>query len=156
MNFVERLPKLEGADTLLVVVDKLTKFSHFLTLAHPFTATEVARTLMDSVFRIHGLLKVVVFDRDKVFTSQFRKALFQGLGIKLHLSSAYHLEIDGQTERVNQCLETYLRCLCVSKPRSWSRWVALPNGGITPTIVQHVKEPLSKLYLGTCLPSSRL
>ena len=76
MDFVEGLPKSEGADTLLVVVDKLTKFSHFLTLAHPFTATEVARKLMDTVFKLHGLPKAVVSDRDKVFTSQFWKTLF--------------------------------------------------------------------------------
>lgn len=69
MDFIEGLPKSEGADTLLVVVDKLTKFSYFLTLAHPFTATEVARKLMDSVFKVHGLPKAIVSDRDKVFTS---------------------------------------------------------------------------------------
>ena len=88
MDFVEGLPKSEGADTLLVVVDQLTKFSHFLTLIHLFTTTEVARKLMDTVFKIHGLPKAVVSDRDKVFISQFWKTLFQGLGVKLHLSSA--------------------------------------------------------------------
>ena len=55
MDFVKGLPKSKGVDTLLVVVDKLIKFSHFLTLAHPFIAIEVARKLMDSVFKIHGL-----------------------------------------------------------------------------------------------------
>lgn len=71
MDFVEGLPKSKGADTLLVVVDKLTKFNHFLTLAHPLTTAEVARKFMDTVFKIHGLPKAVLSDRDKVFTGQF-------------------------------------------------------------------------------------
>ena len=78
-----------------MVVDRLTKFNHFLLLVHPFTATEVARKLMDGVFKVHGLPKVVVSDRDKIFTSQFWKTLCQGLGIGLQMSSAYHLKTNG-------------------------------------------------------------
>ena len=66
MDFVEGMPKLEGFDTILVVVDQMTKFNHFLTLAHPFMATEVARKLMDSEFKIHGLPRAVVSDRDGI------------------------------------------------------------------------------------------
>jgi len=83
MDFVEGLPKSEGFDTILVIVDRMTKFSHFITLAHPFTATKVARKLMDSMFKIHRQSRSVVSDRDKIFTSQFWKTIFQGLGIKL-------------------------------------------------------------------------
>jgi len=83
MDFIEALCKSEGFNTILVVVDRLTKFSHFLLLTHPFTATEVARKLMDGVFKVHGVPKAMVLDRDKIFTSQFWKTLCQGLGIGL-------------------------------------------------------------------------
>ena len=75
MNFIEALPKSEGFDTILVVVDRLTKFNHFLFLAHPFTTTEVARKLMGGVFKVHGVSRAMVSVRDKIFTSQFWKTL---------------------------------------------------------------------------------
>jgi len=66
---VEGLSKFEGFNTILVVVDGMTKFNHLITLAHPFTVTKMARRLMDSVFKLHGLLRAVVLDKDKIFTS---------------------------------------------------------------------------------------
>lgn len=68
---MEGLPKLEGKDVILVVVDRLTKFGHFLSLAHPFTTPKVARRLLDSVVKLHGLQLSIVSDRDKIFTSNF-------------------------------------------------------------------------------------
>ena len=117
IDFVKGLPKYEGFDTILVVVDKMTKFSHFITLAHPFNATEVARKLMDSVFKLHGLPRTVVSNRDKIFTNQFWKTLFQGLGIGLWLSSAYHPETYEQTEWINQCLRDILKVFMFYKSK---------------------------------------
>ena len=136
MDFVEGLPRSEGLNTILVVMDKLTKFSYFLGLAHPFTATEVARKLMDSVFKVHGLPQSIVYVRDKIFTSHFWWKLFKNLGVSLHVSMAYHLETDGQTERVNQCLETYLWCLYFSIPKNLYKWLPLVQWWYN-TVVQY-------------------
>ncbi len=125
MDFIESLPKSECKDTILVVVDRLTKNSHFLPLRHPFTAKEVARVFLDSIYKLHGCPKSIISDRDKVFTSSFWKELFQLLGTQLKMSTSYHPETDGQTERVNKCLETYLRCMCFQHPQKWCKYLSL-------------------------------
>ena len=74
----------------MVVVDRLTKYAHFMDLKHPYTAAMVAQTFIDHVFKLHGLPHTIVSDRDPVFTSKFWRELFKIQGIDLHLSSAYH------------------------------------------------------------------
>jgi hypothetical protein len=117
MDFIEGLPKFEGKDTILVVVDKLTKYSHFISLSHPFTTKIIVQLFIDHVFKLHGLPLAIITDRDRIFTSQLWHDLFKSLGVKLKFSSAYHPQSDGQTERVNQCLENYLRCLAFQNPK---------------------------------------
>lgn len=73
--------------------------------------------------RLHGLSTSIVSDRDPVFVSHFRRELFKLLGTQLKLSSAYHLESDGQTKVVNRCLKTYVRCFIADPPKSWALWV---------------------------------
>lgn len=82
----------------MVVVDRFTKYSHFLALAHPYTAQSVAKAFLDNVYKLHGQPTSIVSDRDKVFTSLFWKELFKLLGTNLIMSSAYHPQSDGQTE----------------------------------------------------------
>lgn len=125
MDFIEGLPKSEGYDTILVVVDRFSKYAHFLPLKHPFSAAVVAQVFLDNVVKLHGVPKTLVSDRDKVFTSQFWKALFQTLGTQLALSTAYHPQSDGQSERVNQCVEMYLRCAIYDTPKKWKHWLPL-------------------------------
>jgi hypothetical protein len=124
MDFIDGLPMSEGSNTILVVVDRFTKFAHFLPLRHPYTAQTVARVFVDSIVKLHGMPRSIVSDRDRIFTSLFWKQLFQQLGTKLQFTTAYHPQTDGQSERVNQCLEMFLRCTIQDTPRQWRR--ALP------------------------------
>ena len=90
MDFIEKLPKLEGKDCILVVVDRFTKFSHFLGLSHPFIAQEVARTFLDNMVKLHGVPLSIVSDQEKIFTNLFWKELMKCLGTKLQMSTTYH------------------------------------------------------------------
>jgi len=119
MDFIEGLPKSEGYDVILVIVDRFTKCAHFIPIRHPFTAPTIARAVFDNVVKLHGMPKTIVSDRDKIFTSTVWKELFRLLGTRLLFSSAYHPQTDGQTERVNQCLEMYLRCVVYDTPKKW-------------------------------------
>jgi hypothetical protein len=78
---------------------------------------------MDHVYRLHGLPVAIISDRDPIFTSNFWQSLFKLAGAELRLSSSYHPQIDGQTKRVNQCLETFLRCFVSACPNKWVNWL---------------------------------
>lgn len=97
----------------------------FLALAHPFTAAKVAQIFLDNVYKLHGMPDNIVPDRDRIFTSNFWQQLFQLTGTHLCMSSVYHPQSDGQTERVNQCIETYLHCFVHACPRKWSHWLSV-------------------------------
>ena len=101
MDFVGGLPQSGKHNCLWVIVDKRTRYAHFLPLAHPYTASKVAQLYMTHIYKIHGLPGAIVSDRDPVFTSHFWQELFKYAGTELRLSTANHPQTDGQTERVN-------------------------------------------------------
>ena len=103
MAFIEGFPKSNGKDVIMVVVDCLSKYAHFLPLSHPFSTIGVAQAFMDGVFKLHGVPTSIFSNLDKVFLSQFWQELFKHLGTKLKMSTAYHPQSDGQSEVVNRC-----------------------------------------------------
>lgn len=119
MDFIEGLPTSGGASCILVVVDLFSKYAHFVALKHPFTASTVAQQFLSSVYKLHGLPQAIVSDRDRVFTGTFGRELFKLDRVELRLSTAYHPQSDGQTERINQCLETFLSCFVHACPKQW-------------------------------------
>ena len=125
MEFVEGLPKSEHKNLILVVVDRFTKCAHFVAMKHPITVRTVAQAFTDNIFKLHGLPTVIVTDRDMIFTSNLWQHLFNKMGVKLHMSTSYHPESDGQTERVNKCLENYLSCMAFAHPRKWHTWLSM-------------------------------
>jgi hypothetical protein len=110
---------------ILVIVDHFTKYAHFRPLQHPYTAASVHLVFFNNIVKLHELLKTIVSDRDNVFINNFWRELFLLLDTKLCLSSAYHAQTDGQTERVNLCLESYLRYVVSATPKQWLKWLPL-------------------------------
>eukprot|EP00253_Pinus_taeda_P034317 PITA_34317 len=119
MDFIIGLPKSKkGNDSIMVVVDKLSKSANFIPVQSTYRATQVANIFMQNIFRLHGLPKTIISDRDVKFTSAFWRTLFEGLGTQLSFSTAYHLQTDGQTERVGE--HVYVRIRPRKSTLQWS------------------------------------
>jgi hypothetical protein len=116
VDFIEGLPSSGRFNAILVVVDKLTMYGHFLALKHPFTALSVAKLFLAHVYKLHGLPQSIISDRDRIFLSRLWRELFTLADVQLCMSSAYHPQSDSQNERVNQCLQTFLRCFIHACP----------------------------------------
>lgn len=125
LDFVEGLPTSGNANCILVVIDYFTKYAHFLPLHHPFTAAKVAKVFLDQVYKLHGMPSAIVSDRDRIFSSQFWRELFALADIQLRMSTSYHPQSDGQTKRLNQTMETFLRCFVHACPSKWLKWLPL-------------------------------
>ena len=147
MDFIEGLPKSQGKDVILVVVDKFTKYAHFIPLSHPYSVHTVTQAVIDNVIKLHGPPTVIISDRDRIFTSSLWKAIFKAFQVDLRFSSAYHPQSDGQTERVNQCLESYLRCMTFREPQKWTQWLSFAEFWYNTSFHTSLKiTPFQALY----------
>lgn len=125
MDLIEFLPLSEGFNAILVIVDRLTKMAIFIPTSTSLTAQELAAIYVQHVFAKHGLPSNIISDRGSEFTSDFWRSFTKLLGIDSHLSTAFHPETDGQTERVNQVLIQYLRLYCDYQQTDWVRLLPL-------------------------------
>lgn len=97
MDFVVGLPVSRGHSMVFVVVDRLSKYNHFVSLSHPYTAATVAQLFIANIFKLHGMLQSIIFDRDPTFTNTFWSELFRLQGATLKLSTSYQTTIPRRT-----------------------------------------------------------
>jgi len=118
-DFITKLPLVQGYDSILVVVDRLTKMVYFIPTTEKISAEELARLFRDNMWKLHGLPESIISDREPQFMAELMRELNQMLGIESKMSTAFHPQTDGQTERVNQELEQYLRMFIDHQQEQW-------------------------------------
>jgi hypothetical protein len=120
MDFIVGLPRTQaGYDSIWVIVDRLTKVAHFISVN--YFGAKLAELYMSRIVCLHGVPKKIVSDRGSWFTSKFWEKLHESMDTKLNFSSAYHPQTDGQTERTNQILEDMLRACALKYEKSWDK-----------------------------------
>ena len=122
-DFITKLPLVQEYDSILVVVDRLTKMVYFILTTEKTSAEGLARLLRDNVWKLRGLPESIISDSGPQFTVGLMKELNKMLGIKSKLSTAFHPQTDGQTERINQKLEQYLRMFIDHRQEQWPEWL---------------------------------
>jgi len=165
MDFIEKLPSSSGFDTILVIVDRLSKQAIFIPTYDTITSAELARLFVTHVFSKHGVPSHVTSDRGSEFVSHFFRSLGTALDMRLHYTSGYHPEANGQVERTNQTLEQYLRVYCNYQQDNWSELLPLaefaynnaPSAttGISPFFANKGYHPNLSVYPERDIASSR-
>ena len=159
MDFITALPKVTGNfDSIFVVIDWLTKVVHLIPTRTTALASDVAQLFVKEIVRLHGIPARIISDRDAKFTSKFWTAMFQSVCTRLNLSSAYHLETDGQTERVKQVLEDMLRAYVSKKQSNWESYLPIiefaynsakhVSTGFSPFMLMYGFQPCSPVLVG--------
>ena len=153
MKFVSGFPLTQKKhDSVWVIVDKLTKFAHFLLVWLDYSMYQLARLFVNKIVRLHGIPLSIVSDRDPRFTSRFRKELQSTLGTRLNFSTAFHPQTNGQSERVIQVLEDMLQGYVLDFPRSWDRCISLMEFAYNNSFQSSIsKAPYETLYGMKCI-----
>ena len=126
MDFVTGLPTTRMKhDAIWVIVDRLTKSTHFLAVSNKTSLDQLAKLYIDEIVRLHGVPLSIISDRDPRFTSRFWRSLQQAMETELKFSSAFHPQIDGQTERTIQTLEYMLRACSMDWKGNWDEHLPL-------------------------------
>jgi len=165
MDFIEKLPSSSGFDTILVIVDRLSKQAIFIPTHDTITLAELACLFVIHVFSKHGVPSHVTSNCSSKFVSHFFCSLGTALDMRLHFTSRYHPEANGQAERTNQTLEQYLRIYCNYQQDNWSELLPLaefaynnaPSAttGISPFFANKGYYPNLIVYLERDIASSR-
>jgi transposase InsO family protein len=155
MDFITDLPTVRTKNSILVVVDRLTKMAHFTPCSKSIRTEETAQLILDGIVRLHGLPEEIMSNRGPQFASKFWHRLFELLGVDIRLSSAFHPETDGQTEWTNQTLEQYLHCTMNYQQDDWLDLLSQAEFAIT---TQHMHRPGSvhSLLITVFIPGSAL
>jgi len=124
-DFITKLPLAQGYDSILVVVNRLTKIVHFIPTTEKTSAEGLARLFRDNMWKLHSLPESIISDWGPQFAAGLMKELNQMLEIKSKLSVAFHSQTDRQTERVNQELEQYLRMFIDHRQEQWPEWLEM-------------------------------
>ena len=126
MDFVTKLPKsTDGLDTIWVIVDRLTKSAHFLPIKESYKMERLTRIYIKEIMRLHRVPVSIISDRDSRFTSRFWQSLQKAMGTQLDMSTAYHPQTDGQSERTIQTLEDMLHACVIYFGKSWDTHLPL-------------------------------
>ncbi|GJX35820.1 reverse transcriptase domain-containing protein [Tanacetum coccineum] len=126
MDFITKLPKTSNEhDTIWVIVDRLTKSAHFIPTRETDSMETLTRLYIKEIVSWHGVPISIISDRDSHFTSRFWQSLQSALGTQLDMSTAYHPETDGQSERTIQTLETSFRAVVIDFGKGWERHLPL-------------------------------
>jgi len=138
---------VQGRDCIFVVVDRLTKFAHFFAIPTNYKAIQVAKLFFEEVFRLHGLPRQIVSDRDGCFINTFWQEIFRLADTELATSTSYHPQTNGQTEIVNKWVEGYLRNYVGGQQCTWVRWLHM--GEYCYNTTYHISIRMSKtLFCG--------
>jgi len=166
MDFIEQLPPSNGFTAILVIVDRLSKQSVFILTHDMITSQGLAKLFVMHVFSKHGVLSHITSDRGSEFVSHFFRSLGTALDMKLHFTSGYHPEADGQTERTNHTLEQYIRVYCNYQQDNWSELLPLAEfaynnvpsttTGVTPFFANKGYHPNISVYPEHNLASARV
>nr|GFB22503.1 putative reverse transcriptase domain, ribonuclease H-like domain, aspartic peptidase domain protein [Tanacetum cinerariifolium] len=152
MDFVTKLPKSsQGYDTILVIVDRLTKSVIFTPIKEIDSMDKLARIYLKEVVTRHGIPVSIISDRDPRFASNFWRSLQNALGTRLDMSTAYHPETDGQSERTIQTLEDMLRACAIDFGKGWVNHLLLVEFSYNNNYHASIKAaPFEALYDRKC------
>ena len=152
MDFVTHLPRTpQGHDAVWVIVDRLMKSAHFLVMRMTFTLERFYRLYIREVVRLHGVPISIVSDRDPRFTAYFWKIFKKAIGTRLTMSTTFHPQTDGQSERTIQVLEDMLRACVLDHKGSWEEHLPLVEFAYNNSYQASIQmAPYEALYERPC------